>query len=161
MHPSVMDWVDEKVQQYGLRKTKTLEVGSRDYNGTVRRLFANNYTGVDMEDGPGVDIVARADTLPFRDESFETVVTTEMLEHDPYFWVSLPEMARVLKPGGYLLLTTRGIGFPYHEFPGDYWRFTGEAIRHLFGHANLETVEITDDPYPDHPGVFGLARKES
>lgn len=160
MHPSVMDWVEEKVGQYDLAYKNVLEVGSRNVNGSVRRFFGGLYLGVDMVPGEGVDMVARADKLPFDLNRFEVVVSTEMLEHDPYFWLSLPEMARVLMPGGYLLLTTRGIGFHYHEYPGDYWRFTEDAIRHLLSFASLTELEIVPDPYDGHPGWFALAQKE-
>lgn len=112
-----------------------------------------------MEDGPDVDIVAYAADLPFQDEEFDTVISTEMLEHDPCFWLSIREMARVLKSGGYMLLTTRGIGFPLHAYPDDYWRFTPSSFNLLFGISGLEIVEIVEDWYPGHPGVFGIARK--
>jgi SAM-dependent methyltransferase len=160
MHPSVMDWVGDKVAEHELQYKNVLEVGSRNVNGSVRRFFGGLYLGVDMVPGEGVDMVARADQLPFDPNRFEVVVSTEMLEHDPYFWLSLPEMARVLMPGGYLLLTTRGIGFHYHEYPGDYWRFTEDAIRHLLSFADLQELEIVPDPYDGHPGWFALARKD-
>lgn len=154
-----MDYVRGKVERYAIGDKKTLEVGSRNYNGTVRSLFSGEYIGVDMEDGADVDLVARADALPFPDESFDVVITTEMLEHDPFFWLSLPEMARVLRPEGFLLLTTRGINFHLHGYPDDYWRFTESAIDHLFQTAGLQTIEVVPDWYPDHSGVFGLAQK--
>lgn len=153
-----MDFVRGKVERYGLADKRTLDVGSRDYNGTVKPLF-NDYLGVDMEAGPNVDVVARADSLPFEDDAFDVVVTTEMLEHDPFFWLSLPEMARVLRPEGFLILTTRGINFHLHGYPDDYWRFTESAIDHLFTMAGLKTLEVVPDWYPDHSGVFGMAQK--
>lgn len=160
MHPSVMDWVGRQVNLYELAEKDVLEVGSRNYNGTVRHLFrGKRYLGIDMDDGPDVDLVAIASDIPFEDESFDVVVTTEMLEHDPYFWLSMKEMSRVLRKDGYMLLTTRGIGFPYHEYPGDYWRFTEDAIRHLFKYAGLLPLEIVPDPFPEHSGVFGIAVK--
>lgn len=109
--------------------------------------------------GLDVDRVASANRIPFGPKSFDVVVCTEMLEHDPAFWDSIPEMKRVLRPGGHLLLTTRGIGFPFHEYPGDYWRFTETAITLLFQRSNLKVLEVVPDPYPDHPGVFGHAQK--
>lgn len=160
MHPSVMEWVADKISEHQLTEKTVLECGSRNVNGSVRPLFkASYYVGVDMEDGRDVDYVCRADSLGFDDGFFDVVVSTEMLEHDPYFWLSLPEMARVLKPGGVLLLTTRGIGFPYHEHPSDYWRFTLDALEHLFDMAGLTTLEVVEDPLYGHPGVFGLAVK--
>lgn len=154
-----MMWVRSKAEEHELADLKTLEVGSRNYNGSVRPYFHGEYVGVDMEPGPDVDAVMRASALDFPDESFECVVTTEMFEHDSTFWLSMAEMERVLSPGGYLLLTTRGIAFPYHEYPGDFWRFTPDAIESLFEGVGLEILEITPDPQPGHPGVFGLARK--
>ena len=157
MHDSVMSFVGDCVELYGLAGHSTLEVGSRNINGSVRDLFAGAYIGVDMIDGPGVDQVCRADDLPFTDNSFAVVVCTEMLEHDPYPWLSLPEMARVLRPGGVLILTARGIGFPLHGFPDDYWRFTVSAFNHLFRLAGLEPIRVQEDP--EWPGVLGLAGK--
>lgn len=159
MHPSVLSWTHMQVKHWNLAELKTLECGSRNYNGTVRPFFTGEYVGVDMLDGPDVDMVAMASDLPFPDEDFETVISTEMLEHDPTFWLSIPEMARVLKPGGHMLITTRGIGFPYHEYPGDYWRFTEDSITLLFETNGLEVVRVEPDWYPGHPGVFGIAKK--
>lgn len=153
-----MDFVRGKVERYELKDKDTLDVGSRDYNGTVKPLFTN-YIGVDMEDGPNVDIIARADELPFPAECFDVVVTTEMLEHDPFFWHSMEEMARVLRPGGYLIVTTRGINFHLHGYPDDYWRFTESALTHLFEMVDLAVIEVIPDWYPDHSGVFGMAIK--
>lgn len=159
MHDSVMEWVAGRVDTYQLANRRTLEVGSRDVNGSVRGLFTGEYVGMDMIDGPGVDVVARSDMIPFPNRSFAVVVCTEMLEHDPFPWLTVPEIARVLAPQSDLLLTTRGIGFPHHSYPDDYWRFTKEAIQHLFSISGLHTVKIIDDPSPDHPGVLGHARR--
>lgn len=158
MHPSVHAWVAGIAAEL---TGVTLEVGSLNVNGTVRDLFAGPYVGVDMRPGPGVDQIAVASALPFPDRSFDTVVSTEMLEHDPTFWLSIPEMARVLRPGGHLLLTARGNGFPTHDYPADYWRFSPSAFALLFDLADLDTVEVRDDPDPHSPGVFGHAVKPS
>jgi SAM-dependent methyltransferase len=159
MHASVLAWIAENVISNGLAGKTALEVGSRNVNGSVRQFFDGTYVGVDMAEGDGVDVVARADRLPFNDASFEVVVSTEMLEHDPFFWLSMQEMGRVLAPGGMLLVTARGIGYPHHEFPSDYWRFTVDALEHLFRYAGLDPVEVVADPSLRHPGVFGAATK--
>lgn len=158
MHQSVMEWVSTVVAEHDLADRRVLEVGSRDINGTVRPLFRGEYVGVDMLPGPGVDMVVEPGVLPFPQESFDAVVTTEMLEHDPFFWRTMQDMTRVLAPGGLLVLTTRGIGFPYHEYPSDYWRFTTASINLLFNWVGLFVVDVLPDP--EHSGVFGLARKK-
>lgn len=152
MHGSVMAWVGAKVAEHGLAGRSTLEVGSLDVNGSVRGLFAGAYVGLDMRDGPGVDIVGTADALPFGDATFDVVISTEMLEHDPAPWLSLAEMGRVLQPGGHLLLTTRGNGFGLHREPHDFWRFMPDAMPRLAELASCTPVALATDP--EVPGIF-------
>jgi SAM-dependent methyltransferase len=153
-----MEFVGRVVEEHDLAAVDTLEIGSRNINGTPRGFFTGAYIGIDMIDGPDVDLVAFADALPFPDASFDCVVCTEMLEHDPTPWLTLPEIARVLRPDGVVILTARGIGYPLHGFPDDYWRFTESSFRHLFELAGLRVVETRlDDPVK--PGVLGVACK--
>lgn len=161
MHQSVLDWVRGRVDSFGIADAAVIEVGSYDVNGSVRSFFRGEYVGVDMRPGPGVDRVAPASALPFEDGSFDVVVSTEMLEHDRTFWLSLPEMARVLRPEGLLILTARATGFPAHDFPCDYWRFSPDGFLALFELADLDPVEVVPDPDPLSPGVFGVARKKA
>lgn len=69
--------------------------------------------------------------LGFRDGSLDGILCSEVLEHVPEFWTALAEMARVLKPGGRLLITCPFL-YPLHG-PQDYWRFTPQAFEFLLG----------------------------
>jgi len=156
MHKPVMDWVEGMVEKYGLKDKYTLEVGSRNVNGSVRELFSGVYFGVDMVEGYGVNEVMNAHDLKLPDNEFEVVVSTEMLEHDSEFWQSMKEMGRVLKPGGHLIITARGNGFPEHSWPSDYYRFMPESTKVLIELAGCEFLESEID---DPPGIFGIGRK--
>jgi SAM-dependent methyltransferase len=157
MHTSCLQWLERSITKYELAPRSTLECGSYDQNGSARPFFTGAYLGIDSRPGPGVDQIMSAGDLAFGDASFEVVVCTEMLEHDPTFWMSLCEMSRVLQPSGYLLLSTRSNGFPDHHHPVDYYRFTIEAITFLMTDlAELELVDIEPDP---EPGVFAVGRK--
>jgi SAM-dependent methyltransferase len=92
-----------------------LEIGSLDVNGSVRDLFpgAAPYVGVDLHRGRGVDVVASGHDFG-RDATFDTVVTTECLEHDPGWHLTLRNIVRVLQPGGTLLLTCATTGRHEH-----------------------------------------------
>ena len=137
MTQEVMDYVK------GLNlKGKCLDVGSFNVNGCVREFFPEYYIGLDMRPGPNVDIVAQANALPFLNGIFDVVTCLEMLEHDRDMFGSIREMKRVLKPGGALVLTVPGIGFPKHDYPSDYWRITGDGLRVLFD--GMERVEIKE-----------------
>ena len=161
MHQSVIDWVSEVARGNNFAGQSILEVGSLDVNGSVRGLFASagNYIGIDFRPGPSVDVVMNSHDLGFPNESFDTVISTEVLEHDDEFWLSIGEMGRVLKQGGMMIITARGNGFMPHDYPADYWRFMPGSFEKLFKLARCQTLEIREDWQPGHPGVFGIGRK--
>ena len=88
-----------------------------------------------------VDVFGDGRRLPFADGSFETVLATEVLEHVLAPADVLREMARVLKPGGRLLLTVPFV-VPLHEMPSDYYRFTPFSLRRLVEDAGLAVERI-------------------
>lgn len=174
-----MDWTAQHVARLGAQRIgDVLEVGSYDVNGTVRPLFAgaSEYIGLDVVPGPGVDLVYDGLTLPFAPATWDVVVSTEMLEHCTRPWRIVAEMARVLRPGGTLLLTARGwvitklmagageggvdIGevacFAYHN-PPDLWRYSGAALRELALDAGLDVYDVAQDGLV--AGWFLAARK--
>lgn len=151
MHESVMEYVSGAVSRYGLATGRTLELGSANVNGSVRRYFSGEYIGIDHdESATGVDTVMSAGALAFPDASFDTVVSTSMLEHDPAFWDTLREVARVLRPGGHLIITTVSTGFGYHN-PPDYWRFELDTIPILAGMAGCTVLDERNDPQVGGP----------
>lgn len=83
-----------------------VELGSCNVNGTIRPLFreARSYLGVDVRPGPDVDLVDDA-TYHGADASYDIVVSCEMLEHAPHPKAIIRNCYRILRPGGYLLLT--------------------------------------------------------
>ena len=138
-----------------------IEVGALDVNGSLRghvqSLGPARYLGVDIEMGPGVDELIDAGELVahYGAESFDVVVTTEMLEHIRNWPTIVSNLKRVLRPGGHLLVTTRSPGFPYHAYPYDFWRYTPDDMRTIFADMEVQTVE-TDSA---SPGVFMFARR--
>lgn len=113
---------------------RVLEVGSYDVNGTIRDTLGIT-VGVDMREGPGVDIVVSAYSLvaEFGVESFDSVVSCDVLEHIEDWKLAMEQMWEVLKPDGFLLLTMANPDKGRHAYPDDYWRFTMEQFKKLFG----------------------------
>lgn len=161
MHGSVYGFLEAHASATDVAGKRVLEVGALDVNGSPRRVLEPLgpavYIGVDMRPGPKVDMVVDASMLvpAFGPRSFDVVVSTEMLEHVLYWRGAVSNMKRVLAPGGLLLVTTRSPGFPQHDHPGDYWRFTKQDALEIF--ADMEEVEVAEDPMS--PGVFVRARK--
>jgi predicted SAM-dependent methyltransferase len=137
---------------FNLKSGKTLDVGCRWINGAVRDLF-DDYTGLDIEPGLNVDIVCNAHKIPFDDNFFDTVCCLEMLEHDTNFFESIAECHRVLKPGGFFLLSARGNGYEKHDYPNDYWRFTEDGFNLLLASFTTQTSK------ENLLGIFGWAQK--
>lgn len=138
-----------------------LEVGALDVNGSIRPYVESfspaRYVGVDIARGPKVDEVVDASALVgrFGPASFDVVLTTEMLEHVRDWPTVIGNLKRVLRPGGVLLLTTRSIGYPYHGYPFDFWRYEPDDLRSIF--ADFDILVLESDT--DAPGVFMLGRQ--
>lgn len=139
-----------------------LEVGSLDVNGSIRRVVEGfgprKYTGVDIRSGPGVDEVVSVEDLlsTFGPETFDLVLSTEMLEHVPDWKSAVRNLKGVLRPGGTLLLTTRSQGFRFHGYPYDFWRFSREDLANIFSDFDVKALEKDWDT---SPGVFLVATK--
>jgi SAM-dependent methyltransferase len=88
------------------------------------------------------DVWCLADALPFASASFSTVLCTQVLEHLAEPQAALAEMARVLAPGGRLILTAPQAWF-LHEEPFDFYRYTRFGLDHLCRRAGLAPVETS------------------
>lgn len=160
-HRSVHDFFRAQLSPSEIRGRRVLEVGSRNVNGTVRpfltALGAREYVGVDLEPGPGVDRLCDVADLAttFAEDLFDVVVTTEMIEHVRNWRTAIDNLKRVVAPEGLLVVTTRSFGFPYHDFPGDYWRYELDDMRWIF--RDFQILSLVSDP--EHRGVFLKCRK--
>jgi SAM-dependent methyltransferase len=121
---------------------RLLDVGCG--GGPYRDLFkhVSGYIGLDITPHTNVDVVGDAQTLPFTDNCFDTVLCNEVLEHVPEPSRLMAEVARVLRPGGFLLLTTPQTWGLHHE-PHDYYRFTRYGLEYQSGQAGLQVVSVT------------------
>jgi SAM-dependent methyltransferase len=90
---------------------RVLEVGSLDINGSVRELFSNcRYTGADLQLGPGVDLACQGQLLEFPSGHFDTTISAECLEHNPFWRDIVANMLRMTRPGGLLLISCATTG---------------------------------------------------
>ncbi len=109
------------------------EIGSYQVEGQeklidLRSMFAGQeYLGVDFRAGPGVDLVANVEKLPFPDGSVGTVLALSTFEHVQHFWKGFDEVYRVLRSDG-ILVVSCPFYFHVHGYPSDYWRFTPYAL---------------------------------
>ena len=116
-----------------------LEIGSRARSGITRRDHAPahwGYCGMDIMEGPNVDVVADAHQLSrvFPERRFDAVMAFSVLEHLLMPWKFVIELNRVLTPGALGIFTTHQ-SWPLHDQPWDFWRFSDTAWTGLLNAA--------------------------
>jgi SAM-dependent methyltransferase len=161
-HVAVIEFFIENVEREEFENKRVLEVGSKYVNGSVRPLIERfcsprEYIGIDIEAGKFVDLILPAEKLVryFGPESFDIVISTEVLEHVQNWRLVIDNMKGVLKRGGYIYITTRSYGFPYHAAPYDFWRYSLEDMKKIF--SDFEIIRLVKDH--EALGVFLKARK--
>lgn len=134
---------------------KVLDIGSYDVNGTYKDIFCDfcyHYTGMDMAEGSNVDIVP-ADIYSWKeiaDESFDLIISGQVFEHVEYPWLTVREIERVLKPGGFCMIIVPGSGME-HKAPKDCRRYYADGLVSLAKWAGLKV---------HHTSVGGVPKTE-
>ncbi len=118
--------------------------GSKPY---ISVFNYNTYTGLDYDTeisagnkNLAADVFYDGKTIPFPDNHFDAVFTTEVLEHIFNPDEILPEIYRVMKPGANMLLSCPFF-WPEHEQPYDYARYSSFALQHLMVKHRFEIVK--------------------
>jgi SAM-dependent methyltransferase len=118
MHTEARDFtvfVKEQFPEFFVGGKKVLDVGSGDINGNNRFLFTDcEYHGNDVAPAPNVTIVSKTAALPFEDETFDCIISTECFEHDPEWKESFRKILKMLKPGGLFFFTCASTNRPEH-----------------------------------------------
>lgn len=156
-----------------------LEIGSRDPGGAgkavnFRQLYeAAKFTGVDIENGPGVDVIwdFNKGHGSFEAESIDLCICCNILEHTPTPWVLAENISGLIKPGGLLYISVPWV-WRYHPYPNDYWRISFEGVKSLFKSFNFgnqaystnvpgEIFAITAENLRDFENIFAMYAKQT
>lgn len=148
---------------------KILDIGSFDKDGNYNYgLILNEkkwtYHGLDLKQGNNIDIVVEnaydwEDEI--EDETYDLVISGQAFEHIEFFWLTLEQVKRVLKPGGLFFLIVPSTG-PVHKNPYDCYRFNENAMKAMAKYINLRVIEYgtnfdkISDPWYD---TFLVAKK--
>lgn len=126
--------------------------GSKPYESLFK---TEEYIGVDFR-GEGetypkdkVNFFYDGKTLPFPDNSFDSVFSSEVFEHIFNLEEILKELNRVLKTRGKILISCP-FAFPEHEVPNDFARYTSFALKSLFEANGFKIVQqLKTGSYPE------------
>ncbi len=118
--------------------------GSKPYQALIK---VDEYTGLDFQN-PGhdhskeqIDVYYDGNKIPFPDEHFDSVLSSEVFEHLFNLPHTLEELHRVMKKGGKILLTCPFI-WNEHELPYDYARYTQFALKDLLEKKGFRVLEF-------------------
>jgi SAM-dependent methyltransferase len=115
--------------------------GGRDIRAFLRSCGARTVHQCDLEAASPGTIRCSLSAIPLRDLSYDAVICNAVLEHVARLDLVLPELRRVLKPGGHLIVSVPFLQ-PFHACPSDYRRFTAEGLRELAEIYRLDVMRI-------------------
>ena len=161
MHTSALHYGKQFFDLYVRDKMHNItivDIGAQDVNGSLRDVApdGHRYIGVDFAMGKGVNIILQDPyKFPFHDNYCEVIVSSSCFEHSEFFWLTFLEMARVLKPNGYMYINVPSTCW-YHAYPVDCWRFlkdSGNAMAKWAqrNHINIQLLESFEG-YTDESG---------
>ncbi|RJS78529.1 SAM-dependent methyltransferase [Methanophagales archaeon] len=147
-----------EAKKYAKGKLLDMGCGSKPYE-LIFSDVVDEYVGIDLPPSKSTsksenraDVYGSVLDLPFESESFDTILSTQVLEHVPEPKRMLEEAYRVLKKGGYLILTAP-MTWGLHEIPNDYYRYTKYGLKYLAESVGFKIVYIK--PRAGFWGVIG------
>lgn len=139
--PNVLKILEKVVQNGGM---------ALDCGAGSRTHLSEHLVQTDIAAYSNIDALAVNQALPFKDNSFDAVISLDVLEHvtDPF--ASARELARVLKPGGILFIDLPFLQ-PEHGYPHHYFNATRMGLRQLFD--GILHPEVHGVPNSGHPST--------
>ena len=124
-------------------KLRVLEIGPDNLPSTYQKIVGDKYIDWDT-----IDIYKRQDLTfiannlyeyPISSNSYDIILSGQVIEHIPKVWIWIKEVSRICKPGG-LVITINPVSWPYHEAPVDCWRIYPEGMKALYDEGGLEVI---------------------
>jgi SAM-dependent methyltransferase len=138
----IVNDIRDAIARYAKGKVLDIGCGNKPYEVLFAET-ANRYIGCDIIQSSDnvVDFLCPANDLCFDKETFDTVFSTQTLEHVADHQGMVAEAYRVLKPQGYAIFTVP-FSWELHEEPYDFFRVSKYGLKYLFEKHGFEIVEI-------------------
>jgi len=131
----------ECLKKYSKGRLLDVGCGNKPYAQIINNLV-DEYLGCDIVQSSEqkVDILCNATEIQEPNESFDTILSTQAIEHIAEHQLVINESYRLLKFGGFLILSGP-MYWPLHEEPYDFFRFTKYGFRHILNKAGFSIIE--------------------
>lgn len=128
-----------------------LDIGSLDTTGknyNYRSIFDSsnwNYTGLDIIDGENVDILVEDiyNISEIEDNSYDVIISGQLFEQLGFFWITMSEIARILKPGGFCCIIAPSGGPKHGALGHDCYRFYEDGMAALAKYVDFEILHVS------------------
>jgi SAM-dependent methyltransferase len=118
-----------------------------DCGAGQRNTYYANVVNYEIVDYDSTDVLGAAERLPFKDESFDAVLSLNVLEHvkDPF--QAAREIMRVMKPGAELMCVAPFLQ-PLHGYPHHYYNMTAQGLENLFLPLRQRSISLYGAMHP-------------
>ena len=148
---SKMEWFKNTYLNIS-NKLDILDVGSLDTksNYNYSDIFNEEnwtYTGLDFQEGNNVDIVVTDiyNWFEVEDNTYDIIISGQLFEHLEFFWLTMSEIERVLKAGGYICIIAPSSGPKHGASEHDCYRFHEDGLKAMAKYVDLEVIHTSVD----------------
>ncbi len=150
-----MEWF-KKTYLANFDKLNILDIGSLDGKGDFNYSTIFNepnwtYTGLDIQGGNNVKIVVTDiyNWLEVEDKSYDVIISGQFFEHLEFFWLTMSEIERVLRPGGFLCLIVPSAGPKHGGNMLNCYRFHEDGLKAMAKYVDLDVLHASVDDNPN------------
>jgi SAM-dependent methyltransferase len=144
MHKNTKLLFEKFAKPYFHPGARILEIGPNAIPSDFQAMFPKEdfvWDTLDLDRGfsrPLTYVTTDEYRFPIPDGTYDLILTSSVIEHVRKIWRWMPELARVVRPGG-VVVTISPISWEYHEDPVDCWRIYPDGMRALCDDAGLQT----------------------
>lgn len=135
---------EKKLAKYAKNKD-VLDVGAGRlaYKRLINK-YAKSYTSSDFtKTHPDLDVVCDIEKLAFKENEFDVVFCSQVLEHVPHPQKALQEIKRVLEKKGKVIITVPMLGY-IHNAPYDFYRYTKYGLELMAKETGFKVLELEE-----------------
>ncbi len=142
MHGNSRRLFKRYAKQYFRPNTRILEIGPGTPPSWIQEMVGDPtilWETAGIDNTHPVTYVGSEYSFPIEPDVADVVIAANVLEHVRKPWVWIKELARICKPGGFVI-TVNPVSWPYHEHPIDCWRAYPEGMKALYEEASLKVI---------------------
>lgn len=143
MHTNSKLLFEKYARSYFRPGMRVLEIGPDKFPSTYQAIVGDDslvWETLDLHQSPQLTFCASSEyRFPILDNTYDIVLSGQVIEHVRRIWLWMQELVRVCKVGGFVI-TINPVSWPYHEAPVDCWRAFPEGMKALYEDSSLEVL---------------------